>query len=116
MVFSLTVSPRSRTAPRQKLGIGAIALALRKWRRGRIIGEEPGDGVANRFRHRHGFDDRLSRLGQRFTFCRIGGHHGDLERRSAPVAATPPNRRRSRLEVAPVIVRFGAIGDLGGPA
>src|SRR5260221_6251050 len=63
---ALMVFSEWRRAPRQDFGIGAVALALGKGRRGGVLGDEPGDVVAYRFRHRDGLDDRLSRLGQGF--------------------------------------------------
>jgi hypothetical protein len=57
---SLIVVSTPRTAPRQRFRISAIAGALFEDMVDRVFGDERGNGVAQRLRHSHGFDDPLT--------------------------------------------------------
>ena len=89
---------RRRRAPRQRLRIGAIALALDERLLDVVLGDERLDHRAHRFRHRHRLDQMVAVLGEAFAFGGIGGDGDEIVRAARPRSdAAPPTAPARRL-------------------
>src|SRR6185436_8569589 len=92
-----------RSAPRQRLRVGAVALAFVEHPLDMMFSHEGVDGCAYRLRHRHDVDKVAARFGPGLALGRIGGHGEHLVRRlDAGLPQRHPEHGRAGTEIVAV--------------